>query len=84
MEPTGPAGACHRAGQRPDPVGRTDGKLCGIRHGLTRISLTLNPGYQAATSVAPLTRNRKWGKFPGGGSQGLENVIQARDDNRHP
>jgi hypothetical protein len=24
------------------------------------------------------------GKFPGGGSQGLENVIQARDDIAHP
>jgi hypothetical protein len=27
-------------------------------------------------------RNR--GKFPGGGSQGLENVIQARDGGTHP
>src|SRR6266478_8198198 len=25
--PPGPAGACHRAGQRPDPVGRPDGRL---------------------------------------------------------
>jgi hypothetical protein len=24
------------------------------------------------------------GKFPGGGSQGLENVIQARDGGTHP
>src|SRR5262249_13908594 len=27
VEPPGPAGACHRAGQRPDPGGRPDGKL---------------------------------------------------------
>src|SRR4051812_30170011 len=26
-KPTGPAGACHRAGQRPDPLGRPDDKL---------------------------------------------------------
>src|SRR3984893_2863764 len=26
-KPTGPAGACHRAGQRPDPVGRPDDRL---------------------------------------------------------
>src|SRR5262249_27280220 len=26
-EPTGPAGACHRAGQRPGPVGRPDDRL---------------------------------------------------------
>ena len=31
MEPPGPAGACHRAGQRPDPVGRPDNKLRVIR-----------------------------------------------------
>src|SRR5229473_4244003 len=31
MEPPGPAGACHRAGQRPDPVGRPDDKLRDIR-----------------------------------------------------
>src|SRR6266436_6920365 len=30
-EPPGPAGACHRAGQRPDPVGRPDYKLRAIR-----------------------------------------------------
>src|SRR5262249_12614662 len=28
MRPTGPGGACHRAGQRPDPVGRPNDKLC--------------------------------------------------------
>jgi hypothetical protein len=33
-------------------------------------------------SLTPKIRNR--GKFPGGGSQGLENVIQARDDIAHP
>jgi hypothetical protein len=26
-KPTGPAGACHRAGQRPDPLGRPDDRL---------------------------------------------------------
>src|SRR5258705_9084018 len=30
-KPPGPAGACHRAGQRPDPVGRPDDKLRKIR-----------------------------------------------------
>jgi hypothetical protein len=39
MEPPGPGGACHRAGQRPDPVGRPDDKLNVIRDGLTRITL---------------------------------------------
>jgi hypothetical protein len=29
--PPGPAGACHRAGQRPDPLGRPDDKLRVIR-----------------------------------------------------
>ena len=31
IEPAGPAEACHRAGQRPDPVGRPDDKLRDIR-----------------------------------------------------
>src|SRR5258708_39106331 len=31
-KPPGPAGACHRAGQRPDPVGRPDEKLRALRH----------------------------------------------------
>src|SRR5215467_12864399 len=31
IEPPGPAEACHRAGQRPDPVGRPDDKLRDIR-----------------------------------------------------
>src|SRR6266446_4862592 len=30
IEPPGPAGACHRAGQRPVPVGRPDDKLSEI------------------------------------------------------
>src|SRR5258708_7759441 len=30
-KPPGPAGACHRAGQRPDPVGRPDDKLRALR-----------------------------------------------------
>src|SRR5258708_12553472 len=31
MEPPGPAGACHRARPRPDPVGQPDDKLSVIR-----------------------------------------------------
>jgi hypothetical protein len=31
IEPPGPAGACHRAGQGPDPVGRPDDKLSEIQ-----------------------------------------------------
>src|SRR5260370_20870223 len=30
-KPPGPALACHRAGQRPDPVGRPDDKLRALR-----------------------------------------------------
>src|SRR5712691_2003793 len=30
-KPPGPAGACHRAGRRPDPVGRPDDKLRALR-----------------------------------------------------
>src|SRR5258708_13606688 len=45
MEPPGPAGACHRAGRRPDPVGRPDNKLSVIRDRLTPDYAALHPGY---------------------------------------
>src|SRR6266853_6462440 len=50
MEPPGPAGACHRASQRPDPLGRPDDKLSVIRDGLTPDYAALHPGYKAATA----------------------------------
>ncbi len=31
-QPPGPAGACHRIGKRPDPVGRPDDNLSVIRY----------------------------------------------------
>ena len=46
MEPPGPAGACHRAGQRPDPLGRPDDKLREIRERVGRI-LWVFPDYAA-------------------------------------
>src|SRR5882672_3756665 len=58
MEPPGPAGACHRAGQRPDPVGRPDDKLRVMRgqpsqrHVLPRITLR----YIRATAAEPMDR----------------------------
>ena len=58
MEPPGPAGACHRAGRRPDPVGRPDDKLREIRdrpinvHRRPRVSLSLNPGYSTVAALA--------------------------------
>jgi len=58
IEPPGPAGACHRAGQRPDPVGRPDDKLREIRdrpinvHRRPRVSLSLNPGYSTVAALA--------------------------------
>jgi hypothetical protein len=32
LQPPGPPGACHRAGQRPDPLGRPDDKLRVLCH----------------------------------------------------
>jgi len=56
MEPPGPAGACHRAGQRPDPVGRPDDKLSEIRGRPIPDYAALHRGYKAATSFALLQR----------------------------
>src|SRR5229473_1515195 len=46
MEPPGPAGACHRAGQRPDPVGRPDDKLREMRELPAPDHAALHPGYE--------------------------------------
>ena len=59
MEPPGPAGACHRAGPMPDPVGRPDDELRVIRDRLTPDYASLHPGYrplQAALSFALITK----------------------------
>src|SRR5260370_37459391 len=46
MEPPGPAGACHRAGQRPAPVGQPDDKPSVIRSSPLHAA-TLLPDYAA-------------------------------------
>src|SRR6266566_9212913 len=64
IEPPGPAGACHRACQRPDPLGRPDDKLSEIRgrpptgQCRPRVSLALNPGYDADDNEI---KHEEWG-----------------------
>src|SRR5258707_4332172 len=47
IEPPGPAGACHRPGQRPDPLCRPDDKLSEIREycNATPGVASAQPGY---------------------------------------
>src|SRR5262245_16080834 len=52
MQPPRPTGACHRAGHRPDPVGRPDGKLTP-----DYAALHLGYGLGTAATFAPLTQS---------------------------